>query len=107
VQLPPYDKDRSTFQGGGKTYIITCTASVNSFDKYVPKFEKILETFKVPDPVPDKMAKSFDWNEVLTMGLVGGVIGGVVAGLLAIMKWFTKKGKPDQRRESMSEAFRQ
>jgi hypothetical protein len=97
TQLPgataPIRQRQVYFPGGGKTYIVTCTASVNSFDKYAPKFEKILETFKLPDPVPDKMAMSFDWNQILTLGWVKGVIvlGVLAAGLLAIMRLLMKR----------------
>ena len=38
------------FQGEGKTVIVSCTASIESFDKYAPKFEKILESFKLSEP---------------------------------------------------------
>jgi hypothetical protein len=105
AQLPgaaaPFRQKQIYFPGGGKTFIVTCTASVASYDKYLPKFEKILDSFKVPDLVPVKMAKSFDWNQVLTMG----VVGGLAAGLIAVMKWFAKKPKADQRRKNKYDAY--
>jgi hypothetical protein len=38
------------FKGEGKTVIVSFTSSVESFDKYAPKFEKIVESFKLTEP---------------------------------------------------------
>lgn len=69
--------------GGGKTYIITCTAKADSFDSYRPTFEKILASFRVPAP----LATGIDWKRVVTAGVVAGVIGGLVGSLA----WFGRK----------------
>jgi hypothetical protein len=80
------------FPGGGKTYIVTCTARVNSFDKYQPTFDRVLASFQVPAPV----AQGFDWNRVVMTGLVGGVIGGLIGGLAWVVRRLSSKASPKQ-----------
>lgn len=36
--------------GGGNTFIVTCTGEADRFDGYVPTFDSILASFKVPPP---------------------------------------------------------
>jgi hypothetical protein len=74
--------------GGGKTYIVTCTSSVNSFEKYKPTFDGVLASFQAPAPV----AGGFDWMRVVLMGVVGGVIG----GLAWLVKKLSGKARPKQ-----------
>ena len=38
------------FAGGGKTYVVTCTALASSFERYLPIFDGILASFQVPAP---------------------------------------------------------
>ncbi len=40
--------------GGGKTYIVTCSAKADRFAKSEPTFDKILASFKVPAPTTKK-----------------------------------------------------
>jgi hypothetical protein len=80
------------FPGGGKTFIVTCTAKANSFDKYQPTFDTVLASFQVPAPV----AQGFDWDRVETMTVVGGLIGGLIGGLAWVAKKFSSKAGPKQ-----------
>jgi hypothetical protein len=76
--------------GGGKTFFVTCTSKAESYNTYQPTFEQILTSFQVPPPVAQPTGisgQSFDWKQVLIMGLVGGVIG----GLFGTVKWITQK----------------
>jgi hypothetical protein len=80
------------FPGGGKTYIVTCTAKASSFDKYQPTFDRVLASFEIPAPV----AQGFDWNRVVMMAVVGGVIGGVIGGLAWLVRKLSGKAGPKQ-----------
>jgi hypothetical protein len=66
--------------GGGKTYIITCSANAGSIEKYRPIFDSILASFQAPQPV----ATGFDWSN--NAGLVGGIVGGLIAALWVMLK---------------------
>jgi hypothetical protein len=80
------------FPGGGKTYIVTCTASVHTFAEHSPTFDAVLASFKVPAP----STKGFDMNRILIMAIVGGAVG----GLIALFKKLTgKKSSPVKRNQ--------
>lgn len=87
------------FPGGGKTYIVTCTAKADSFDRYKLTFEQIVASFQVPAPV----ARGFDWNQVLTTGIVGGVVGAFVGGLFWLAKRLFSKAKPKRQSDRSAE----
>lgn len=76
------------FPGGGKTYIVTCTAKADSFDKYQPVFDEMLASFQVPTPV----SQGFDWKQVWHTALIGGIVGGVVGGLAWVGRKFLRQG---------------
>ena len=86
LQLPrapfPVRQRQVTFPGGGKSYIVTCTAKTDTFDHNEPVFERILTSFQVPEPT----SRKFDWTRVLTMAAVGGIVGGLVAVVIAVVK---------------------
>jgi hypothetical protein len=65
------------FAGGGKTYIVTCSALSSTYGEYAGTFESILESFKVPSPGLQQQL-GFDWNRTLVVAFVGGLIGGLV-----------------------------
>ena len=75
------------FPGGGKTYIVTCTAKADSFDAYQPTFDRILTSFQIPAPV----AQGFDWNRLLSSALMWGGLGGIAGAVIGGLGWFTKK----------------
>ena len=57
--------------GGGKTFVITCTATPASYDKYSVTFDEILRSLKLPDPVDSGSG----WLGAKIGMLVGGLIG--------------------------------
>jgi hypothetical protein len=63
------------FAGGGKTFIVTCSARAEAFAEPFETFDAILASFKVPEPV---LQQGFDWNRMVTIGLIAGLIGGLV-----------------------------
>lgn len=82
------------FPGGGNTYIVTCSATVDSFDQHLPTFEKILANFQGPAPV----ASGFDWSRVMTTGVAAGIVGGLVGGLtVARKKKSSSLAKPERQ----------
>jgi hypothetical protein len=81
------------FTKGGKTYIVTCTAKADSFDKYQPTFEKIVSSFQLRTTVANAkgLEKGFDWNQVTSSAVKWGIIGGVVGGLAGLLRWIANK----------------
>ena len=75
--------------GGGKTYIITCSAKTDTFDKHQATFEGVVASFQAPAPI----VIGFDWNQVGKNAAVWGIAGGVIGGLVAIIRKFTGKSK--------------
>lgn len=84
------------FPGGGNTYIVTCSGRADSFDQHLPTFEKILASFQVPAPV----ASGFDWNRVMTTGVVAGIVGGLMGGLTVARKKSSSLSKPERHGDS-------
>jgi hypothetical protein len=62
------------FVGGGKSYIVTCSAPVESFEEYQPTFDAVLASFEVPPPI----APGFDWNDLFEKTVIGAVAGGAI-----------------------------
>jgi hypothetical protein len=87
----PLRQRQALIPGGGKTYMVTCTALPESFEQHRPTFETILASFQAPPPV----SQGFDWNQVL----VGGMVGAVVGGLVGLFQWLFKKKKPAEGTE--------
>jgi len=75
------------FPGGGKTYIVTCTAKVGTFDKYQPAFDRMLASVEVPPPTASRL----DGNSALSSAVMCGVLGGIGGGLVGLVCWFNKK----------------
>ncbi|MGC3965921.1 MAG: hypothetical protein QM775_00675 [Pirellulales bacterium] len=91
----PLKQRQVYFVGGGKTFIVTCTATAGTFTKYAPTFDAMLASFEVPEPV------GFNWSKVLAGGSRGAIIGGLVglaAGLIgggvALMKKLSGGKRP-------------
>lgn len=59
--------------GGGKTYIVTCTAKADSFDAHRPTFDAMLASFRAPPPE----SRGFNWSRVLFYAAIGGIAGGL------------------------------
>ncbi|MGC3971258.1 MAG: hypothetical protein QM775_29125 [Pirellulales bacterium] len=44
----PLKQRQAFFVGGGKSYVVTCTAVRKDFEKYSAKFDEMLKSFVVP-----------------------------------------------------------
>lgn len=76
------------FAGGGKTYIVTCTAPADTFDQHVETFNAILASFKVPPPTWQMPG----WLRAAVIGAVVGTVVGIIAVLIALVgKWIGRK----------------
>jgi hypothetical protein len=97
IQMPgvpvPLWQRQVLFPGGGKTFIVTCTAKADSFQPFVPTFDTILASFQVPPPV----AMGFNWKQVGVAAIVGGIVGGLGGGLAVFIKKTTSK--PRRKRD--------
>lgn len=71
--------------GGGKTYIVTCSALSSTFARYRQAFDSMLASFQAPAPI----ASGLDLSAILKNGAIWGVVGGVVGGLIAVMRKVT------------------
>jgi hypothetical protein len=74
----PLKQRQAYFPGGGKTFIVTCTAEADAFEEYGPTFDTILASFQVPAP----SSMGIDWTSALT----AGAICGALAALLTVLK---------------------
>lgn len=79
----PLKQRQVMLAGGGKTFIVTCTAKQDTFDQHVGTFDSILASFNVPAPI----AQGVNLNPILRGALVGGIVG----GLAAILAYFRRK----------------
>ena len=93
----PLKQRQVMFPGGGKTYIVTCTAKAKNFERTVKTFDWILASFKAPEMAP--LGFHFDWNQSLMKGIVGGVIG----GLVGLVVWVNKKIAAAKRERLINE----
>lgn len=82
----PLRQQQVFFVGGGNTYVVTCTATRDTFATYSPIFDTILASFKLPAPT----SRGFDWTRSAITGAIIGAIGG---GLVAVLKLFKGKKK--------------
>lgn len=78
AQLPgigfPVMQKQVYFSGGGKSYIVTCSASTRTFANTLPTFDAILASFNVPTP----STLSPEMKNIIIMAVVGGIIGGLI-----------------------------
>lgn len=82
-EAEPLRQMQVMFPGGGKTYIVTCTGTLGSFEQYRGAFDGMLATFKAPEPIE----RSPYWTKVATTAVLGGIIGGVVG----VIGWLVSK----------------
>ncbi|MCA8998807.1 MAG: hypothetical protein KDA80_17545, partial [Planctomycetaceae bacterium] len=75
-----------TFAGGGKSFIVTCTGTTNTFATYEPVFQSILSTFQAP--APSMIPSGFQRVGIWTYAVIGAIMGGMV-GLIKTL--FSKK----------------
>lgn len=81
------------FPGGGKTYVVTCTAKTDTFNDYEPTFTQALASFQAPAPT----VKRFDWGNfgrtTLARALFGGIVGLLIGGGVWLARKLTGQGK--------------
>jgi hypothetical protein len=82
----PLKQKQVFFPGGGKTYIVCCTAKADAFADQSQTFDAILSSFQVP-PL---QSQKYDWNKVT---FYGGIMVGVVAVLIVFLMKITSNKK--------------
>ena len=84
------------FTGGGKNFIVTCSAKMAEFDAVSPAFDSMLASFKVPPPtVSSAPFGGFGLKDTLISSAICGVIGVAVGGCIAAFNLLLKKRKSD------------
>jgi hypothetical protein len=71
------------FAGGGKTFVVTCTAREDTFDAHSQTFDKIVASFKVPNTSSAPFQMMFDFP--------GAVFGGLAVGAIVVFVWLIAK----------------
>jgi hypothetical protein len=71
----------------GNTYILTCTATSQSFAASAPVFERIVESFSATAlTTPAGALDNFKKDQVLIFGVIGGAVFGMIGALVAAWK---------------------
>jgi hypothetical protein len=70
----------------GHTYIVTCTATSESFDGIAPVFEQIVASFSTTASNPAGALNNFKTDQVLIFGVIGGAALGMIGALVAAWK---------------------
>jgi len=71
----------------GNTYIVTCTATSDSFASSAPVFEQIVESFSTTASTsPAGALDNFKTDRVLIFGVIGGAVFGMIGALVAAWK---------------------
>jgi hypothetical protein len=98
----PMHQRQVFFPGGGKTYIVTCTAKPETFPKYEPTFDTILASFTVPAPT----AQGFDlkriWGGARNGAIFGAVAGALAAAGVALFKKLSSRARPASQDDAPS-----
>jgi hypothetical protein len=70
------------FSGSSHTYIITCSSGVDDSSNAMPKFEGLINSFRIDSEPSESASQMWDHlNPAIKYGLIGAVIGGIY-GLL-------------------------
>jgi hypothetical protein len=70
----------------GSTYVVTCTATSESFARIAPVFEEIVGSFATTASRPAGALKDFKTDQVFIFGVIGGAAFGMVGALVAAWK---------------------
>ncbi len=87
--------------GGGRTFIVTCTAEAEEFARHSKTFDAILASFKAPAPAQTRLKMDgpvfpgVDWGPGLAFGATCFVIGGAI--------WIVKKLATSKKRRSKAQ----
>jgi hypothetical protein len=84
--------------GGGRTYIVTCSAQADTFANHARSFDDILASIKVPPPVN----QGFDWSRVWSRSMSGAMIGAVCAVIVGLIVVRGKKFAGTKNRTASS-----
>jgi len=76
------------FAGGGKTYIVTCSALASQFPQRELEFDMILSSFHVPPRT------STGWSHVRSSATTGAIIGGIAGAVAYLFLQLKKKKEP-------------
>lgn len=69
--------------GGGRTYVVTCSAEADSFADHARSFDDILASIKVPPPVDDESSWDRLWSGRTSKAVIGAACG--VIGVLVLV----------------------
>ena len=87
IRLPgiatPLRQRQYFIPGGGKTFIVTTSGTVESFPQYEQTFQDVLNSFQTPPPT---RFGGFDFSKIVGLSLAGLVIGGIVGGVVALIR---------------------
>lgn len=92
IEGMPFRQRQVIVPGGGKTFILTFSGGIESFDREAPAMDLMLATLEVP-----AVRGGFDFGAIFSSGKNGAVIGGIVGGLSALGFGLARKsagGKP-------------
>lgn len=88
--LPDTIRQRQVyFAGGGKTYIVTCTAMASSFAKYESTFEDTLASFKIPS------SGFLNLSPTMRSAILGGIVSVVGGGVFWLVRKLNQRREPD------------
>jgi hypothetical protein len=80
------------FPGGGRTYVITCTALANSAPQHVAALDAILASFRAPAPAGNRGNSTGTPPDPLAIAAFGAIAGPVVICVLAyLQRWMGRK----------------
>lgn len=94
--MEPIRQRQLMIPGGGKTYVVTFTSTLDGYAEDSMVFDAIQKTIRVPVETP-----SFG-NGILSSSIQGGILGGLIGGAVAVFAKFRKKAPPATNAESDS-----
>ncbi|RLS52937.1 MAG: hypothetical protein DWH91_15450 [Planctomycetota bacterium] len=92
--MDPIRQRQLMIPGGGKTFVVTFTSTLEGYAEDSKIFDAIQQTIQVPVET---------WslgNGILSSGLRGGILGGLIGGAVAVFAKFRKKSPPATNAES-------
>lgn len=85
------------FPGGGKTYVVTCTALTDTFNEHEATFNRVLASLQAPAPT----RRGLDWGEVARSAGIWGLIGGALGGGIWLVQKLRGRVKPARANPTM------
>lgn len=78
---PAFHQRQVLLPGGGKTFIITCTATTETYSRYQPVFDSVIASFTAPPPEQT----GFNLESILNGAFGFSIVGGVIALLVVLV----------------------